>query len=189
MKIDFSNVLLDPQWENILTVDDVTMLLKKMGFKNVSKWVVRRYSSNGIIANPINRSPIGKTSNTRYRSYYKPEVVFEISDIRGKLNRGTSISTLIWNGELRRRYELDIQMLEEKLIEKIKEYLTTDESKYRKRAKNKDLKTSLREELVVLVEIIEHDKELMKECIFGLNPKNEHKKILEKYLATNIKQE
>jgi len=114
MKIDFSNVLLDPQWENILTVDDVTMLLKKMGFKNVSKWVVRRYSSNGIIANPINRSPIGKTSNTRYRSYYKPEVVFEISDIRGKLNRGTSISTLIWNGELRRRYELDIQMLEEK---------------------------------------------------------------------------
>ena len=187
MKIDFSNVLLDPQWENILTVDDVTMLLKKMGFKNVSKWIVRRYSSNGIIANPINRSPIGKTSNTRYRAHYKPEVVFEISDIRGKLNRGTSISTLIWNGEIRRRYELDIRMLEEKLVEKIKEYITTYESKNSKRAKNSDLKKSLREEIAVFIEIIEYNKKQVKECIFGLNPKDEHKKILEKYLAMNIK--
>ena len=80
-------------------------------------------------------------------------------------------------------------MLEENLVEKIKEYISTYESKDSKRAKNSDLKKSLREEIAVFIEIIEYNKKQVKECIFGLNPKDEHKKILQKYLAMNIKQE
>ena len=168
--------------QGYLTVEEVAEVLSKMGYSKVSIWVVRRYVSQGLIDQPIHGVPVFADMGTKYRAYYKPQVVHEIAEIRDMLSAGYKVSSLMSQREQMHRFKEDTVEDTNWILELVDEYVSKISSSIGDIDKLDREIIKLRKEMIKLSEISKHDLKLLRGYTFGNNPKPGRKKILKNYL-------
>ena len=182
MKINFNYKHFGTPNQGFLTVEEVVEVLSRMGYANLSIWVVRRYVSQGLIDQPIHGVPVFADRGTKYRAYYRPQAVHEIAEIRDMLSAGYKVSGLMSQRVHMSRFKEDTVEDTNWILELVDEYVSKISSGVGDIEKLDEEIIKLRKEMIKLNEISKHDLKLLRDCTFGNNPKPGHKKILKNYL-------
>ena len=183
MKLDFNWKHFGTSDQGFLNVEEVVEVLSKMGYADLSIWVVRRYVSQGLIDQPVHGVPVFADRGTKYRAYYRPQAVHEIAEIRDSLSAGYKIGSLMAKRVFMSKCKEDTVVSNNMILDLVEKYVSKIKSGNGNIDKLDNEIISLRQEMINLCEISKYNLNFLKNSTFGNNPKPRHKKILKNYLA------